>query len=192
MSASDISESDYSDLWFDSVQISANVQAQGRSTQPIPVKQPPATPLTPLKAPESGTLAALHPSVTEQDHSKAIRMLREKRQALVELICKTPKCVQPSGQLTYEWRRKVTAIEERVASSEDINDDYMERMKRQREEDNPEPSSSRPRPRLKGSADSGAWWVGGQSTKGMVEGDIEQAALMDAEGDVEMELEGVL
>ncbi|KAF2438356.1 hypothetical protein P171DRAFT_477269 [Karstenula rhodostoma CBS 690.94] len=196
------------DLLLFAAKVRTSLNANDKPIPPIPVKPVPATPLCQAKPPESGTLASLHPHPTEDDLATAAQRLRTHRGFLIEHISGDKTFRRRNGHLWDKWYWRLAAMDaddEYFLTKPSVelrgNTDYqsMEVMQHKQEQNKCPWGGSSLKHQVQRSADPRAYGdakqrrrVGGQHTKGMVEGDIEQAALMDAEGEVEKELEGSL
>ncbi|KAL5380863.1 hypothetical protein PMIN02_010494 [Paraphaeosphaeria minitans] len=174
----------------------------------VPVKPVPATPLCRRRLPQRGSFAYLHPTPTEDDLASASQRLRTYRGKLIEEIHDEAAFHRPSGDLKvkFAWRLKAMLTDDNhVLKDPSVgprrNIDYipiedMQAIKEERK--NPWGQSSL-RHQVQHSADPGAHGeaesrrrVGVQYVKGMLEGDIEQAALQDVKEEIESELEGLV
>jgi hypothetical protein len=185
------------------------MRAEGRTPAPIPVTQPPAIPLTPRTVPESAPLALLHPPITPEDRTEAAQTLRKVRVDFLDYICENPQFLRPDGNLKDKWNWRVAAMDadedgvllEEPGLKPRANTKYnsIELMQQDRKANKSPWGESSLRQQVQRSADprahaatQGGRRVGGQYSKGGLEGDEEEEAVRDARGDVNAGLEGVL
>lgn len=178
------------DLLVHAAKVRASLLVANKPMPPIPVKPVPATSLCPRKLPESGSFATLRPAPTKDHLVAAPQRLCMHRAMLIEDMNDEAALRGRRGNFAKKCNLRLSAIstdDEYVLQEGKgvrVNAGYrsvevMEEI--QEEKKNPWGESS-----LKHQVEQSAY------TKGMVEGDIEQAAVMGVQEEVDKELEGVL
>lgn len=183
----------------------ARYRIERKATPGVPVKPGPATNLQPRRPPERGDLARLHEPVTGKDVDIAVMTLRAQRNLLAEEIEKKPSFRDNQGKhlVKHAWKLAVMRVRSngslRELNPSRRNDHYrsVEEMSAKAARKKSPHGTSGLRyqaqrstdPRASGTAQERRR-VGGQHV-GMLEGDIEEAALREAHDEVEDEFEGL-